>query len=130
MNQSISVDTVQLLCRLQNLGGVRDFEILRLLTLVSSTSGFRLPIESVDWILGLGGRATKDMLGQLVAEGITDVRNVPVERLNDTQRRIQRVTQGGQTELLPGAGEFESSLGYPRYYVDFETVASPVPLGN
>lgn len=79
-------------------------------------------------VLGLGGRATRDMLGQLVAEGFTDVRDIPADRLNDTQLRIQRVSRAGTAEVLPGAADHIDSLGWPRYYLDFETVSSAVPL--
>ena len=79
-------------------------------------------------LLKLGGRARKQFLGELVAEGITDVRDIPVDRLNDTQRHIQEISQSGVPELLDAAGHFVAKLEYPRYYLDFETVAPAVPL--
>lgn len=77
---------------------------------------------------GLGGGIRKDALGRFVASGHRDVRDIPADALNDTQRRIQRITVSGEPELLPSASEFVSTLGYPRYYVDFETINPPVPL--
>ena len=79
-------------------------------------------------ILQLGGSARKAMLGTLVAEGIADVRDIPTERLSDTQSRIQRISRSGKAELLPGAGSFVANLKFPRYYIDFETVAPAVPF--
>ena len=34
----------------------------------------------------------------------------------------------GIAELLPGARQFAESLQYPRYYLDFETIAPAVPI--
>jgi hypothetical protein len=72
-------------------------------------------------------RASKAILAQWIAEGWTDLRQVPAAKLSELQRRVQRVTQEGHPELLPGAREFVRGLGYPRYYLDFETVAPAVP---
>ena len=82
----------------------------------------------MDPLLKLGGRARKQFLGDLVAEGITDIRDIPADRLNDTQRRIQTITQRGVPELSAAAGRFVATLEYPRYYLDFETVAPAVPV--
>lgn len=73
-------------------------------------------------------QARLSALGELVAEGIDDIREVPPERLTAKQARVRRIAMSGQPELLPGAGEFVASLGYPRYYIDFETVSPAVPL--
>ena len=81
----------------------------------------------VDYPLqGLGGSRAK--LGEFVAEGMRDVRDVPLTRLTDKQKRMQKVTQAGVAELLPGARQFAESLEYPRYYLDFETIAPAVPI--
>jgi len=54
---------------------------------------------------------------------------VPAETLSGkNQPRIHAVTVRGQPELLDGAGKAISELGFPRYYLDFETVAPAVPL--
>jgi hypothetical protein len=81
----------------------------------------------VDYPLqGLGGSRAK--LGEFVAEGMRDVRDVPLTRLTEKQKRIQKVTRAGVAELLPGARQFAESLEYPRYYLDFETIAPAVPI--
>ena len=77
-------------------------------------------------VQGLGGGKAK--LGDLIAEGIDDIRDVPVARLSEKQQWIQNVTRSGKADLLPGAREFVASLEYPRYYLDFETVSPPIPI--
>ena len=83
-------------------------------------SGTEYPVQ------GLGGGKAK--LGELIAEGIVDIRDVPVDRLSEKQQWIQNVTRAGKAQLLPGAGEFVAALDYPRYYLDFETISPPIPI--
>ena len=79
--------------------------------------------SDVDYpVTGLGGG--KKSLAELVSEGYRDIRDVPAERISGARQRIHRVTLSGEPELLPGAREFVESLGYPRYYLDFETIAA------
>jgi hypothetical protein len=73
-------------------------------------------------------RASKAKLGRWIAAGFTDLRQVPAEQLSESQLRVRRVVQSGIPELLPGAREFATGLGYPRYYLDFETIAPAVPI--
>ena len=78
-------------------------------------------------IAGLKGSKTK--LGQYVAEGYCDIRDVPSEEITaDTQMRIHHVTCEGVPEVLDGANRILSGLVYPRYYLDFETIAPAVPF--
>lgn len=72
-------------------------------------------------------QARLSTLGQFIAEGIEDIRQLPPDRLTDKQAHVRRITMSGQPELLPGAGEFVASLGYPRYFLDFETVSPAIP---
>lgn len=72
-------------------------------------------------------RASKGTAGEWIRLGITDLRQVPERQLTDRQRWVQRVTRSGAAELLPGAKAFADSLGYPRYYLDFETIAPAIP---
>jgi len=84
-------------------------------------SDTRYPVQ------GLGGGRKK--LGELVAAGIEDIRDVPADRLSsETQLRIRRVTRKGEAEVLQGARAFVQSLPYPRFYLDFETVAPAIPV--
>ncbi|MEO1204478.1 MAG: DUF2779 domain-containing protein, partial [Pseudomonadota bacterium] len=73
-----------------------------------------------------GGRAS---LAEFVAAGYEDIRDVPATRIeNETRQRIHRVTTAGEPEILDGARDVLSSLAYPRYYLDFETIAPAVPI--
>ena len=84
------------------------------------------PSNSEYPVQGLGGG--KARLGAWIAEGIEDIRDVPVTRLSEKQQWIQTVTQSGKAELLPGAGAFVASLEFPRYYLDFETIMPAIPI--
>lgn len=76
-----------------------------------------------------GLRGSRKKLGELVSAGYRDIREIPAALLNSEDHlRIRRVTRSGQPEILPGAGEFVRALPYPRYYLDFETIAPAVPV--
>jgi len=78
-------------------------------------------------IAGLGGSKAK--LANYVALGCRDIRDVSIEDISaDTQKRIHRVTSVGKPEVLNGAGRILRSLGYPRYFLDFETIGPAVPI--
>ena len=79
-------------------------------------------------VQGLGG--SKEKLGQLVADGYLDIRDVPTTVLDgtETRSRIHRVTVAQEAELLEGASSFVQELAFPRYYLDFETIMPPVPI--
>jgi hypothetical protein len=66
---------------------------------------------------------------RLREEGVTDVRDVPPDRLpRADQQRIWRTTRSGQAELDPAAADALAALPWPRYYFDVETVGPAVPL--
>ena len=76
-----------------------------------------------------GLRGSKAKLGQYVAAGCRDIRDVPVEEITaDTQLRIHHVTCEGVPEVLDGARAILSELDYPRYYLDFETIGPAIPI--
>jgi hypothetical protein len=65
----------------------------------------------------------------LLEEGIEDIRDVPAGRLtSERQEWVRRVTCAGAPELKPGAARALAELAWPRYYLDFETVAFAVPI--
>ena len=65
----------------------------------------------------------------LRAEGYTDLRDVPEERMtNWKHQRIWRVTKSGKAELNPEAGMQIAELPFPRYYIDFETINPAIPI--
>jgi hypothetical protein len=85
------------------------------------------PSETRYPIAGLGGSKAK--LGNYVASGAHDILDVDENMLTSaTQQRIFRVTCKGEPEVLAGAGEALNALPYPRYYLDFETIAPAVPF--
>lgn len=66
---------------------------------------------------------------ELRSEGIEDVRDIPPGRLElYTQERIRRVSISGQAELDSEATESMKRLGYPRHFIDFETLNPAVPI--
>ena len=66
---------------------------------------------------------------ELRSDGIEDVRDIPPDRLDlYTHERIRRVSISGQAELDPDATESMRRLGYPRHFIDFETLNPAVPL--
>jgi len=76
---------------------------------------------------GLGGN--KKQLGVWVMDGYRDIRDVPAAAIkSEKQARIHQVTLEGKPQLLKGARDFADGLGWPRFYLDFETVAPAVPL--
>ena len=78
-------------------------------------------------VSGLGGGRAK--LGEFVALGYHDIRDVPADLITaETQQRIHRVTCSGEPEVLDGARQVLRALPYPRYYLDFETIAPAVPF--
>jgi hypothetical protein len=85
------------------------------------------PTDTEYPLTGLGGSKAK--LAEYVTLGYRDICDVPAETITaETQRRIHRVTRGGEPELLDGARRAFSALPYPRYYLDFETIAPAVPF--
>ncbi len=72
-----------------------------------------------------GGKIVKELL----EEGIIDIRDIPEGRLkSDVHKRIRRVTVRNSPELNKDAGQSLRRLGYPRYYLDFETIQFAVPI--
>jgi len=85
------------------------------------------PTDTEYPIMGL--RGSKAKLGNYVALGCRDIRDVDVDRITAvTQQRIYRVTSRGEPEILDGAREALQALPYPRYYLDFETIGPAVPF--
>lgn len=78
-------------------------------------------------VMGLGG--SKKRLFELMHRGLGDLRDVPEEELaNETQQRIWTQTKAEKPYIGTGMKAFIGNLGYPRYYLDFETVAFAVPI--
>jgi hypothetical protein len=72
---------------------------------------------------------SRKVSGELISEGIFDIRDIPAGRLsNPIHERVRRVTVTGKPELDSQAGKFLNKLPYPRYYLDFETIQFAVPV--
>lgn len=60
--------------------------------------------------------------------GYCDARHVPAEYLSDRQLMIQRASVTGKPKFDRRAARQEmAALPYPRYYLDFETIAPIIP---
>jgi hypothetical protein len=78
-------------------------------------------------VLGLGG--SKEKLFELMHSGLRDLRDVPESSLEgDTQRRIWQQSRLGQPYVGAELREVARSLAFPRFYLDFETLAPAVPI--
>ena len=65
----------------------------------------------------------------LIHAGYQDLRDVPQDALaGEMQQRIWEQTRKGTAFVGPGLGDFATRLGFPRYYLDFETIAFAVPI--
>lgn len=68
------------------------------------------------------------LVEELKREGYADLREVPEERLeNERQRTVWRATQSGQAIVGEEIRYLARTLPYPRYYLDFETIAFAAP---
>ncbi|MCK6370839.1 MAG: DUF2779 domain-containing protein [Gammaproteobacteria bacterium] len=73
---------------------------------------------------GIGRR-----LDQLVAAGYTDIRDLPEERVGSGDAlRAWRAARSGEPVIDGSAWAALAALGWPRYYLDFETINPAVPL--
>ncbi len=78
-------------------------------------------------VLGLGGK--KERLFKLLHAGFRDLRDVPEAALDgDRERRIWEQTRRGEPHLDAELRRLVRSLPSPRYYLDFETLSSAVPV--
>jgi hypothetical protein len=68
------------------------------------------------------------LVGELIAEGITDLRKVPIDRVrNEIQRRMVESIRKRRAIIEPALPRPLAGLRYPRYYLDFETNHFVVP---
>ena len=78
-------------------------------------------------VLSLGG--SKENLFELIHAGYRDLRDVPEAKLeSDTQRRIWQQSRLERPYVGAELRELVRSLAFPRYYLDFETLAPAVPI--
>jgi hypothetical protein len=72
-----------------------------------------------------GGRT---LHARLERDGYRDMRDIPPGQLGDTAEWCRAVTVAGVPDLRPGAAAALRPLGWPRYYLDFETLGPAVPV--
>jgi hypothetical protein len=66
---------------------------------------------------------------QFEADRYEDLRDVPDNLLNHLQRRVKQCSMTGETFFdAEGAAADLTSLGFPAYFLDFETVSFAVPI--
>lgn len=62
-------------------------------------------------------------------QGYIDIRDIPDGVLtNPKQERVRQATVTGKALLHAGAAGLLAKLGWPRYYLDFETIQFAVPI--
>ena len=68
-------------------------------------------------------------LSQLSAAGIIDLSSVPQDlTLNEVQHRVREAALSGETFVDSALSEILESIEWPCHYLDFETVATVLPL--
>ena len=66
---------------------------------------------------------------RLAAQGYRDLRDVPEADIRDgLPHRIWSTVRSGNTFINPKAADELCGLGYPRHYLDFETIQFVVPI--
>lgn len=72
---------------------------------------------------GVSGR-----LDALIAQGYKDVRELPAASAGGREaQRVWRAARSGQPEVNDLARKALAALGWPRYYLDFETIGGAIP---
>jgi hypothetical protein len=80
----------------------------------------------VNWLPRIQTKALKKFIED---ERVTDLREVPDELLNDSQRRVKHHTVAGETYFdAAGAANDLALHPLPAYFLDFETINFAVPF--
>jgi len=84
--------------------------------------------DEPDYPLDVLYRLNSKTKEKLRAEGYQDACDVPAQYLNATQLWIQKASKSGKPSLKAAAAkQAMAALAYPRYYIDFETIALAIP---
>lgn len=86
--------------------------------------------ETTEYPVTILPRVSEKQLTQFEQDGIADVRDIPDNYLaKDKQLHeiVRSASITGEVYLNPRAKSYLDGLAYPRYYLDFETVAPAVP---
>ena len=66
---------------------------------------------------------------KLCAAGLVDIRDVPADlALTELQQRVKIAAASGELFVAPGLADALTPIEWPCHYLDFETVASTLPL--
>ncbi|MHB1751676.1 MAG: DUF2779 domain-containing protein [Acidiferrobacter sp.] len=85
--------------------------------------------EGPEYPLSILPRLSAKQQEVLTAQGYSDVRDIPPGVLtNDTHEWVRAITVSQRPDLRPKAAAIIKALGYPRYYLDFETIQFAVPI--
>lgn len=77
----------------------------------------------------LPGRLSNRLQAHIDAHGLTELRDVPSELLNDKQQRVMAVTLSGQPYFdQKAAAQALAAHKLPAYFLDFETIQFAVPI--
>ena len=83
------------------------------------------PEYPIEWL----PRARTELIDELHGEGIDDMRDIPLGRLeSETHEWVRAVTKSGNPDLRPQLVNAMRKLPYPRYYIDFETIQFAIPI--
>jgi hypothetical protein len=74
-------------------------------------------------------RISEKKIDALIEQGVTGLAEVPETfKLSENQRRYVELFQSGGTQILwPAVTDALANLEHPLYFLDFETMAEPVP---
>ena len=82
--------------------------------------------QPIEW---LPGRLSNGLQAHIEAQGLTELRDVPDELLNDKQRRVKAVTLSGKPHFDQRAtAQALAAHKLPAYFLDFETIQFAVPI--
>lgn len=82
--------------------------------------------QPIKW---LPGRLSNGLQAHIEAHGLTELRDVPDELLNDKQQRVKAVTLSGKPYFdQRAAAETLAAHKLPAYFLDFETIQFAVPI--
>lgn len=74
-------------------------------------------------------RISEKKIDALIEMGVTGLTDVPASfKLSENQRRYADLFKNGETQILwPAISDTLENLDHPLYFLDFETMADPVP---
>ena len=82
-----------------------------------------------EWPVDILPRASQNLVEEMARQGITDLRDVPLDALKKGQHRVvhQATVSGAPYHDRAGVMRATEDWAFPRHYLDFETIALPVP---